>query len=136
MKRSPNVIALRQYRDALHMASLQEVDADPVLFVMSRLIQLFLEFDLPVEVVGAIEINIDSSFFENKKFADEILYYFVQNCKKLYDMIYNHVWTGYEDHVDEAKKIAATIFGDFLAQGPCIEWGWDYDYEEDSDDDQ
>lgn len=116
MKRSQNFIALRELRDHIRIAELQDIEDDPSLYAFMRLVELFQEFELPVEHVGKICIRVDASFFESKAFSNEILVSLVQNAKNFYIMILDRV---------QDKRVASQILGDYLDQNAELDW---YDY--------
>ena len=105
-KKSENYNQLRQLRDWSVYLLCQEPEENPSLFVFNRFIQLFQEFDLPVQHVGKIDVTVDASFFESKQFANDILYNMVEYFRKIYDMIL--------ENVGGNKEVADQIFGDYL----------------------
>lgn len=113
MKPTPNVVALRELRDQIHIQSLKDVDEDPNTMVFCRLLELFQEFELPVEVIGAIYIDVHPAFFENNKFAFDIMLYIVQDCKRIYDLICERVQ-------DEDKCLQ--IFKDYVNRNISLTW--------------
>ena len=113
MKRSHNFVALRALRDDIRIAELQDIEDDPSLYAFMRLVELFQEFELPVEHVGKIRIHVDASFFESKAFSNEILVSLVMNAKNFYAMILDRV---------QDEKVASQIFGDYMDQTAELCW--------------
>jgi hypothetical protein len=103
--KSQNFVALRGYRDSMQMLSIQEIEDNPSLFVFMRLVELFQEFDLPVEQAGKIDVQVGNDFFEDKKMANDIILAYVKYCEHIYTMLCERV---------KDKEKVSQIFGDFV----------------------
>lgn len=123
-KRSQNFIALRELRDDMRILELQDIEDSPTLFAFSRLMELFQEFEVPVECVGNVKISVNENFFESKKLAEEILVAITKYCKNVYTIISDRV---------QDEEVAKKIFGDFLARNSGLYWYGLIDEEDDSD---
>ena len=111
--KSKNYLALRQYRDTLDNMAAQDVNDNPSLFIFMRLVELFQEFDLPVEHVGKIHVGVGLGFFESKKLALDIVDSYVQYCANIYHIILERV---------NDKEKASQIFGDFIDNNCALHW--------------
>ena len=114
MKRTKNFIALRELRDEILTASCMDPEDDPSLFVFVRLMRLFHEYQLPMEHVGKINVQVDEKFFESKKITFQILDAVVKYCRARYDVILSQVGGD--------EELASKIFGDYLTYNTNLYW--------------
>lgn len=131
-ERSPNTIALREFRDSVRILELQDPEENPNLFLFLRFLELFQEFHLPVEHVGKLRLNVTEEFFEDKKLANEIIVSMVRHFKNGYNLILERV---------NNEVVASQIFGDWLSVHKYCGILWydgiedDFGFEDDNSDD-
>ena len=112
-KRSQNFIALRELRDEMRILELQDIEDNAHLYVFARFMELFQEFEVPVECVGNMNIQVSNEFFESKKLAEEIMVSITKQCKNVYTIILDRV---------QDEEVAKKILSDFISKNSGLCW--------------